>query len=103
MIEAPFSNEKSKHTKYALSHKLDAFEHIHRTTLRIDQKTWDAFKQLCSELDITTCFVMRSLIHEWLNSCPPRHTAVKNYGWVYDREMQSLMKVDEMGRYLAGL
>jgi len=103
MIEAPFSNEKPKHTQYALSHKLDALEHTVKTSYRMPLSLREAFNAKCASIGLSTCFIIRSLMEEWLKTPPQRPTAVKDYGWVYDRELQSLMKIDQKGRYLAGL
>ena len=92
------------------------FQNSHRTTIRVEKDRWLLFKKQCQEMSLTTCFIIRSLIEKWLEATysekklftrtrkkakyVPRH---KQYGWVYDRELQSLKKVDEKGRYLSGM
>jgi len=45
-----------------------AFKKAHRTTLRVEKDRWLVFKNKCHDMGLTTCFVMRSLMENWLEA-----------------------------------
>ena len=45
-----------------------AFKKAHRTTLRVEKDRWTVFKKRCHDMGLTTCFVMRSLMENWLEA-----------------------------------
>lgn len=84
------------------------FQNSHRTTIRVEKDRWLLFKKRTHEMGLTSCFVLRSLMEKWLEETYSekvlftRARTKEDYGWIYDRELQSLMKTDKKGRYLAG-
>lgn len=95
--------KSGEHTEYVLSHKLDAFKNTVKTSYRMPLSLREAFNEKCARIGLKTCFVIRSLMYEWLKTPPQRPTAVRFEKWIYDRPLQSLMKVDSKGRYVAHL
>lgn len=45
-----------------------AFKNSHRTTIRVEKERWLVFKKKCRDMGLTTCFVMRSLMENWLEA-----------------------------------
>lgn len=91
--------EKPKHIRYVLSHKLDAFEHTVKTSYRMPLELREAFNEECQYLRLSTCFVIRELMNNWIQTrkharaCPTAGRISKKKGgkWVYFKEAFSLI------------
>jgi len=69
--------------------------------MRWEKKQWEYFKKTVKKNRLTTCFVLRQLGMQWARA--QRHTEDKFTHWVYDKELQSIIKVDRHGRWLRDL
>jgi len=93
----------SKHIRYVLSHKLDAFQDTVKTSYRMPRDLRTEFNEECAYLGVSTCFVIRELMHNWIQgrkiarACPTagRFTKRENENftpWRYYPEAMSLIR-----------
>lgn len=46
---------------------ITAYRKVIKTSIRMDYDLWQEFKKETKTLNITTCLVIRGLIHEWID------------------------------------
>lgn len=49
----------------------------HRTTIRVFSDEWQTFKETCHQYGLTTCYVLRCFIHQWLDTLRPKSDILK--------------------------